>query len=100
MCIEKALSLAKVEAPLSEKQQIAETMLHENPIEAHGFTYVERRYEPEVLEDEEREYPLVCGQCDYFSANKADTVGRCSLNGKVRQSSSLACPKVLVTSPF
>ena len=69
-------------------------------VEAHGLTYVERRYEPEILEDAEREYPIVCGQCDHFSANKADTAGRCSLTGKTKQSSSLACPGVLVTSPF
>ncbi|MBV8885796.1 MAG: hypothetical protein JO235_17625 [Chroococcidiopsidaceae cyanobacterium CP_BM_RX_35] len=69
-------------------------------VEAHGLIYVERLHEPEVLEDAERKYPIVCGQCDHFIANKADTAGRCSLTLKVRQSSSLACPGVVVTSPF
>jgi len=69
-------------------------------VEAHGITYSEYRHEPEILEDAEREYPIVCGQCDYFSASIADTAGRCVLTLKVKQSSSLACPGVVVTSPF
>lgn len=78
-------------------------MLHEiQTVEAHGIVCAEYRYElSEVEDDQPLEIPLVCGQCDYYAASKTDTaVGHCTLTGKVRRSSSLACPEVFVTSPF
>lgn len=69
--------------------------------ECGGIPCTEYRYEPEILDDPESEFSLVCGQCDYYTASKTDiTVGCCALTGKTRHSTSLACPKVLVTSPF
>ncbi len=71
-------------------------------VEAHGIACAEYRYEPSEFEDDQPlEVPLVCGQCDHYSASKTDiAVGHCALTGKVRRSCSLACPKVFVTSPF
>jgi hypothetical protein len=70
-------------------------------VECGGIPCTEYRYEPEIPDDPEPEFALTCGQCDYYIANKADlTMGCCALTGKTRRSTSLACPKIYVTSPF
>ncbi len=70
-------------------------------IEAHGMMCAEYRYEPEIPDDQEIEIALTCGQCDHYIADKAGlTMGRCTLTGKTRRSTSLACHKIYVTSPF
>ena len=70
-------------------------------VEAHGTSCAEYRYEPEIIDDPEPEFSLVCGQCDRFTTSRTNTtVGHCTLTGKARHSTSLACPEILVTSPF
>ena len=69
--------------------------------ECGGIPCTEYRYEPEVPDDRQPEFSLVCGQCDYYTASKTNiTVGHCTLTEKARRSCSLACPEILVTSPF
>lgn len=75
--------------------------MYEQIVEAHGVICIEYRYEPESIDDPESEFALTCGQCDYYIADKADlTTGRCALTKKTRHSTSLACPRIAVTSPF
>lgn len=75
--------------------------MYEQTIEAHGRMSAEYRYESEILDDPEPEFALTCGQCDYYIADRANlTVGCCALTKKTRRSISLACPQILVTSPF
>lgn len=70
-------------------------------VEYCGIPCTEYRYEPEILDDPEPEFALTCGQCDYYIADQADlSVGCCALTKKTRRSTSLACPQILVTSPF
>lgn len=64
-------------------------------IEAHGIPYTEYRYEPEIVDDQPVEVPLVCGQCDYYRVSNI-----CALTSFKRQSSSLACPEIKITCPF
>jgi hypothetical protein len=70
-------------------------------VECGGIPCIEYACEPEILDDPELEFALTCGQCDYYIAEQADlTIGCCALTKKTKRSTSLACPKIYVTSPF
>lgn len=47
-----------------------------------------------VINRDEQNYPLVCGQCAYL-AN-----GICGVNGIAASSNKFACDRILVDSPF
>jgi hypothetical protein len=70
-------------------------------VECGGVPCTEYRYEPEIPDDQEIEIALTCGQCDYYVAERAGlTMGCCALTQKIKRSTSLACHKIYVTSPF
>lgn len=95
------MSKKKAAANRPIKKKVTSMITEIQTIDAHGFSTSEYRYEPTVSEDDEPiAVPLTCGQCDYYKAGSNLTTGNCTLLGKERRSSSLACPQIFVTCPF
>ncbi|PSB27933.1 hypothetical protein [Chlorogloea sp. CCALA 695] len=52
------------------------------------------RLAPQPVATEIKEYPLLCGQCQYLNN------GKCAIKATARSSTNYACDRVVIDSPF